>query len=214
MSINEAMVILRDVREFSVGAAEFIALEVASGASVKELHEHHEDLVPSPLVVNRWRKQYPAFDLVMKEAEQAKAETLADEVIEIAKNEDRQAAISGNMIKARQWLAGKLSEDFESKKGGSVVINQNVRLSDDQLMAIAAGGVPALEGESERVGKVRPGDTDSVGPAECSIPENNGSDGEEETVVVGEDEAESGLSQEVSAPQVPGSEEAEGWDFL
>ena len=141
MSINGAMVILRDVKEFTLEAAEFIALEVAMGASVKELHDCHEEMVPSPLVVNRWRKNVPAFDLVMREAEEAKAQGLADEVIGIAADEGRQAAISGNMIKSRQWLAGQLSEGFRNgpQGGNSVKVDMNVRLTDEQLMAIAAG---------------------------------------------------------------------------
>jgi hypothetical protein len=154
MSVNEAPLLLRDVRRFTPEAGEFIALEVAMGASVKELHEAHEDLVPSPLIVNRWRKDFPAFDLVMQEAELAKAQGLADEVISIAADEERQAAISGNMIKARQWLAGKLSEQFDSgvkvPGGGGVTINANVRLTDEQLMAIA--GNAYLEGDSKRLG--------------------------------------------------------------
>jgi len=148
MSINGAMVILRDVKEFTLETAEFIALEVAMGASVKELHDCHEEMVPSPLVVNRWRKNVPAFDLVMREAEEAKAQGLADEVIGIAADEGRQAAISGNMIKSRQWLAGQLSEGFRNGPqggAGSVKVDMNVRLTDEQLMAIAAGKFNAGE---------------------------------------------------------------------
>ena len=145
MSVNEAMVLLRDVREFHPGAAEFIALEVASGASIAELHEHHEDMVPSPLIVNRWRRQVPAFDLLMNEAEQAKAQTLADQIIKIAGDEDKQAAISNNMIKARQWLSEKLSGASADASG--MTFNANIRLTDEQLIMIASGGKPALEGE-------------------------------------------------------------------
>ena len=119
------------------------------GASVKELHDCHEEMVPSPLVVNRWRKNVPAFDLVMREAEEAKAQGLADEVIGIAADEERQAAISGNMIKSRQWLAGQLSEGFRKESQGGVKVDMNVRLTDEQLMAIAAGAFKpdAIEGE-------------------------------------------------------------------
>ena len=144
MSINEPMVLLRDVREFSVGSAEFIALEVAKGASVKELHECHEDLVPSPIVVNRWRKNVPAFDMLMREAEECKAQSLADEVIGISDDVTLLAAQAGNAIKSRQWLSGQLSDQYRQGKtgvGSGVVINQNLRLTDTQLMQIASGGL-------------------------------------------------------------------------
>jgi hypothetical protein len=146
MSLNEALVILRDVREFNVGSAEFIVLEVARGASVKELHEHHPERVPSPLVVNRWRRDVPAFDAVMREAEVAKAEGLADEVIRIADDDERQAAQARNAMEARKWLASKLSEQFDSRNnwqgtggGSGVRVELGVRLTDEQLMQIAAG---------------------------------------------------------------------------
>jgi cell pole-organizing protein PopZ len=153
MSLNEALVILRDVREFNVGSAEFIVLEVASGASVKELHEHHPERVPSPLVVNRWRRDVPAFDAVMREAEEAQAQTLADEVIKIADDEERQAAQAGNAIKARQWLAGKLAEKWGTTpvaQQPAVSITNMVTLSDEQLLAIAGS---AIDGEYALVGK-------------------------------------------------------------
>lgn len=147
------MIFLKDVREFSVEAAEFIALAVARGESIRDLHENCEELVPSPLVVNRWRKQYPAFDAVMREAEEAKAQTLADEVIKIADDEDRQAAQAGNAIKARQWLAGKLAEKWGTApvaQPAAVNITNMVQLTDDQLKAIAGS---AIDGEYALVGK-------------------------------------------------------------
>jgi cell pole-organizing protein PopZ len=153
MSVNERAVLLKDVREFSVEAAEFIALAVARGESIRDLHENCEEMVPSPLVVNRWRKQYPAFDAVMREAEEAKAQTLADEVIKIADDEERQAAQAGNAIKARQWLAGKLAEKWGTapvQAQAPVNITNMVTLSDEQLLAIAGS---AIDGEYALVGK-------------------------------------------------------------
>jgi len=153
MSVDQRMVFLKDVREFSVEAAEFIALSVARGESIRDLHESCEDLVPSPLVVNRWRKQYPAFDAVMREAEEAKAQTLADEVIKIADDEERQAAQAGNAIKARQWLAGKLAEKWGTApvaQQPAVSITNMVSLTDEQLRVIAGS---AIDGEYALVGK-------------------------------------------------------------
>jgi hypothetical protein len=163
MSIESGLVLLRDVQEFSVETAEFIALEVAKGGNVKELHEAFEDTIPSPLVINRWRKQYPAFDLVMREAEEAKAQSLADEIIGIADDDKRQSAQARNAIESRKWLAGQLSEGFNKGSGGKgaggVVINVGQRLTDDQLMKIAQGGF--IDGESTVVEKPE----SLVGPA-------------------------------------------------
>lgn len=155
MAINEALVIFRDVKEISQGAVEFIVLEVAKGASVRDLHECHEDLVPNPIVVNRWRRAYPAFDMLMKEAEEAAAQGMAHEVIGIADDPELQAAQARNAMEARKWLAGTLDGKYGSGggggggSGGGVVINQSVRLTDAQLMAIAAGKMDAIEVDSD-----------------------------------------------------------------
>ena len=184
MSVNQRMILLKDVREFSVEAAEFIALAVARGESIRDLHENCEDLVPSPLVVNRWRKQYPAFDAVMREAEEAKAQTLADEIIKIADDEERQAAQAGNSIKARQWLAGKLAEKWGTApvaQPAAVNITNMVQLTDDQLKAIAGS---AIDGEYALVGK----DVVDAEPATAL-------GGAGDTLVVGSDGAQAGVSE-------------------
>jgi len=153
MAVNEALVLFKDVAEFTPEAAEFIVLEVAKGASVRELHEAYEDRVPNPIVVNRWRKNYPAFDQVMKEAEAACADSMAYEVVRIADDDSRQSAQARNAIEARKWLAGQLDGRFKSGGGhgghGGVTINVGERLTDEQLEQIAAGGLPVIEGECE-----------------------------------------------------------------
>lgn len=155
MSEDGRMLLIRDAKEFSVEVAEFIALEVGLGATVKELHEHHGDRVPHPIVVNRWRRDVPAFDLLMQEAEAAKADCLVDELIGIADDSERQAAQARNAITTRQWLAGRLNGKYGDKREGAggavggVVINNQLRLTDEQLMAIASGKFEGkvIEGE-------------------------------------------------------------------
>lgn len=153
MSVNEAMIFLSDVDEFTSGVGEFIALEVARGAGVAELHELHPDRVPNPIVVNRWRRKYPAFDVLMGEAEVAAAQKFAWEVVSIADDESRQAAQAGNAMKARQWLAGKLHERYGNapvQQAAPVNITNMVTLTDEQLRAIAGS---AIDGEYALVGK-------------------------------------------------------------
>ena len=157
MVVNEALVVLQDVAEINREAVELIVLEVSKGTSVRELHECYEDVVPNPIVVNRWRRQYPAFDLLMQEAETAAAESLAFEILKIADDEDRQSAQARNAIDARKWLAGIMDKRFSSgggaKAGNSITINAGEHISDEKLMEIAAGALAAgsLEGSSERV---------------------------------------------------------------
>lgn len=152
MSLNQNMILMRDVTQFDEGVAEFIALEVAKGNSISELHDCYPDRVPNPIIVNRWRDRVVQFNLLMTEAEMAKAERLVDETIRISDADDRNAASAANAIKSRHWLAGKLSERFApvpKKPAGAGMVG--VILTDEQLMAIAAQGLPALPGESERV---------------------------------------------------------------
>jgi len=148
VSVSGALVILKNVREFSEGSAEFIVLEAARGASLAELHECHPELVPNPIVVNRWRRAVPQFDLLMKEAELAAADRMVWETIRIADDAERNAAQAKNAISARQWLAGKLADTF--KQQSLLTVTAGKRLSDEELMQIASGGLPVIEGESER----------------------------------------------------------------
>jgi len=153
MSVEGRLIILRDVAEFSVESAEFIALAVARGEAVKDLHDHCPELCPSPLVVNRWRRNVPAFDMVMMEAETARAQGMADEVIKIADDPELQAAQARNAIEARKWLAGKLDVRYGSNAVAAVApvsITNMVMLSDEQLMKIAGG---AIDGEYARLGE-------------------------------------------------------------
>jgi len=145
MTVNQNVVFFADAAEFADAVGEFIATEVAMGASVSELHEAYPDRVPSPIIVNRWRKRILAFDLLMEEAEEAKAERLADQVVGLADDDSRQAAQVNNAVKARQWLAGKLHRKYgeglrkkeDEGMGGNLLL-----LTDEQLMRIAAQAVP------------------------------------------------------------------------
>ena len=88
----------------------------------------------------------------MKEAEKVRAEILADGTLAIADDEKRSAAAAANAIRARQWLAERLDR---KRYGKESTVRQEIRgqiqhqhvhqLTDEQLMAIAAGDV--IEGE-------------------------------------------------------------------
>lgn len=106
MALDQFMV--RDVRQYDVNMARWIAQEHARGDSLQQLHDAHPDDVPEPLVVARWRREFPAFDLMMQHAERARAAVLAEETITSADDVSLTAAQANNRIKARQWLASKL----------------------------------------------------------------------------------------------------------
>jgi hypothetical protein len=156
MSVSENMIFLADVAEFTAGAGEFIALEVALGYGLAELHELYPERVPNPIVVNRWARKYPAFGILMEEAEVAAAQKFAYETVKITDDPDLLPAMAGNRMKSRQWLASKLSKQFGTtpKAEVALTLNNDVSLTDEQLMAIAAGGLPALEHEGTVVRKV------------------------------------------------------------
>ena len=148
MSVSEAVIFKEETESYSLEKAKFIALEVATGASLAELHELHPDRIPNPIVVNRWRKRFPAFDVLMGEAEVCAAQKWAWETVKIADDEDLLAAQAGNAIKARQWLAGKLHEAYGAAQKAATTVhvhNNSLALSDEQLLEIAGGAY--IEGE-------------------------------------------------------------------
>lgn len=162
MALNTALI--ANPAEYSFPVAEWIALEHAAGDSLKALHQAHPDTVPNPLVIKRWRRDYPAFEIMMREAEQARAEVLADETISIADNPRIKSARAGHQIRARQWLASKLDKD---KYGNHQSVTTTATgetdgeavYSDDELQAIIRAGMKAnsIDGEASRIENADPG---------------------------------------------------------
>ena len=145
------MTILADNnRDFSENLACVIVIEVSMGAAVHTLHNEYPDRVPNPIIINRWRREVPQFDMLMQEAEMSKAQMYADETIGISDDTKLKASERNVRIKARQWYAGKMAGAFKDEEGG-IKVDATIRLSDEQLMAIASQGRPLLEGRSERV---------------------------------------------------------------
>jgi len=152
--------LVKSPAEYQFPLAEWIAFEHARGDSLAKLHEHHPEKVPSPIVIKRWRRDYPAFDLLMNEAEQARAAALADETLIFADNPELHAGQAGNSIKARQWLAARLDRDrwgqhVTTAHTGTMSADHGAmaEYSDADLQAIIAAGLRAgsLEGEAERI---------------------------------------------------------------
>lgn len=159
--------LVKDCRQYDFAMAQWIAHEHAKGDSLQKIHECHPDDVPSPLVIARWRREFPAFDSLMVHAEKARAALLAEQVLEVADNTKLPAAKTANKMKARQWLAGKMDPArFGSgaqvpgthapppANGDSRSADRALSLySDDDLQDIIRAGLKArsIEGTSTRI---------------------------------------------------------------
>lgn len=157
----------RDPRQYTFEVGEWLAVEHSKGDSVATIHQAHPDRIPAPIYITRWRKEFPAFDLLMTEAEQARAEVLADQTLEVADDKERNAASAGNAIKARQWLAARLNrgrfgthKTTESKHlhdhSGTVNHRTYAAYSDEDLQAIIRGEAVVIEGEAVRIDEATP----------------------------------------------------------
>lgn len=154
-----ASMILRDKREFDQDVADFIVLAVADGRSVHELWKGSPDVIPHPIIINRWKQERPQFKKDLEDAEAVAAEKMVWETLAIADDVEAHPSQAKNAISTRQWLADKLNKKYEEKRGGGVHIKFEGRLTNEQLMQIAAGDV--IEGElaaPKQVEHVKDGD--------------------------------------------------------
>lgn len=161
MSDLASILVPADPREYTHERAAWIAEQYSEGdCSLLELYRAHPHLVPSPFQIHRWRAQYPAFDLLMCEAERVRAGNLAESTLAVARDPTTTAAIARTRISAAQWLASRLDRErygnqttVNQRHSGSVLVDVP-RMTDDELATIAAQARPALEGKAERVGVV------------------------------------------------------------
>lgn len=137
-----------DPEVYTLPRGEFIAREHAGGEPLKSLHECHPERVPRPVIIKRWRNKYPQFDLLMIEAEQARADLLVEEALQ-ASDSERAAAKTRNAIDVRLKLAARLDPDKYGKAkppetdddGKEVHYGDTYVLTDSQLMVIALQGL-------------------------------------------------------------------------
>lgn len=137
--------ILRNKREFDQDVADFIVVSIADGISIHELWKGNPETIPHPIIVNRWKQERPQFKKDYEEAEAVAAEKMVWDTLAISDDKDAHPSQAKNAITTRQWLADKLNKKYEQKHGGGVHIKFEGRLTNDQLMQIAAGDV--IEGE-------------------------------------------------------------------
>lgn len=146
------MCLATGINEYTAERGQWIAGQVAGGPSVAALARDFPEHVPAPLVVARWRRQYPQFDLLMAEAEAVRADYLAEQCLEVADDESRTAAHATNGIKVRQSLAAalhpsKYGQGAAGKRGaddkGEPASLQD--MTDAELMAVARGAVEEVQ---------------------------------------------------------------------
>lgn len=117
------------------------------------LHYALPDRVPPPGIVKAWMRQFPAFGLLMREAEKLRAERLIEEAVIIADTAAGQPARIAVRVAVRQYLAERLDRARWGAAGAGgnppalgapgAAGAQPVALdvSDDQLAALALAAV-------------------------------------------------------------------------
>ena len=143
--------------------SEWIAGRYASGepeTSLAALHRADPERIPAPLIIRRWRQTWPAFDALMIEAAQCRAEALFEECLPIADDHERVAA------------SARVATDVRYGKR----VELSARLSWDQVVAqsLEAVRVDAIEHDSgEEVGRAKDSDgVCTIDPAQISaVPE-------------------------------------------
>lgn len=146
-----------DLREYTHAVGKFIANEFSKGAGLPALVKQFRNYVPPMMTINRWRAQIPAFNILMIEAERARAEFLVEERITLADDINKPAAHTRNGMVARMDMAGALDpERYGTKRihttgthQHNVTVEGAHALTNEQLLVIAAGGV--IEGVSTRI---------------------------------------------------------------
>jgi hypothetical protein len=118
-------------RDYDIEIAERIVAEYASGKTLTEISR--VEGMPTLLMMYKWRADYEEFRIALENAQEAHADSLANQTIEISDTE-RDAGKSRNRILARQWLAGKVNR---AKYGERVDVNQKIALDVTSLISEA-----------------------------------------------------------------------------
>lgn len=96
--------------QYSEALGEAIADQYAESTSggLWELRALAPERIPPPAVVRAWCRQFPAFGLLMREADRLRAEQMMEQTLVIADTGVGQAPRLALQIATRQHLAGKL----------------------------------------------------------------------------------------------------------
>lgn len=103
---------------YSEELAAHICSEIAEGRSLRAICR--DDGMPHMASVFRWLKSEEGFSEQYAHAREAQADSLADEIVDIADNEE-DAAKARVRVDARKWVASKL----KPKRYGDKVTNEH-----------------------------------------------------------------------------------------
>lgn len=92
---------------FDQGACDVICERIAKGSSLRSILRD-DDSLPSMPTILKWLAEYPAFALQYAHAREAQADTLVDEMLDIADNKSLDPKDRRVRIDTRKWLAGKM----------------------------------------------------------------------------------------------------------
>jgi hypothetical protein len=135
---------------YSEALGEAIAREYAEidSGGLWELHHLSPDTIPPPAIIIAWKRQFPAFGLLMREADKVRAELLIEQTVVIADTGVGAPPRIALQIAARQYMAEKLDTARYGKSGaapGTPLLPSNAQpvaleCSDETLAAIALAG--------------------------------------------------------------------------
>lgn len=139
--------------QYTPALGQAIAEQYAESAAggLWELRALAPDRIPPPAIVRAWCRQFPAFGLLMKEAEKIRAEQFAEQSVVIADTMPMNTppARVALMVSARQHLAGKLDPARYGKEGATnghlPALSGDqptaIDMDDNTLLRIAAGAL-------------------------------------------------------------------------
>lgn len=141
--------------QFTQEMADVICERLAEGESLRKICR--DDDMPVTSTVCKWLVQNKAFAEQYAHARDAQADTLADEILEIAddgtndtykdengytKTDQEVIGRSRLRVDARKWLASKMApkkygEKVQQEISGGLTVRSATELKDDELAAIA-----------------------------------------------------------------------------
>ena len=122
----------------------------SDGGGLWAIHAAMPDVVPPPRVVTAWKAQWPAFGLLMRQAEKLRAERMMEQAVVIADTDPDPAPKVALRIQVRQTMAERLDRQRFGRTpsdspglslpgaGQGQLVAEDV--SDAQLLALALAG--------------------------------------------------------------------------
>lgn len=118
--------------------ADQILEHIANGMSEREMVQIKG--IPSRTVIRKWRDENAEFDAQYARAREIRADLYANDVIDIADDDDIDPQRARNQIDARKWAAGKMAP----KTYGDRTIVQGTGDKDDAIHIDNSAGLEQI----------------------------------------------------------------------